>query len=91
MYSIFMGSLLISLLHAIIPNHWLPVLAIGKKEGWGNDQLIKVPIRRMLTLALLHGISSPPPDFTKTVFHNSNYLSEKTTFAVQTFKNQLKQ
>lgn len=25
---------MISLLHAVIPNHWLPVLAIGKKEGW---------------------------------------------------------
>ena len=34
MVSIITGSLLISLLHALIPNHWLPVLAIGKKEGW---------------------------------------------------------
>ncbi len=34
MVSIIIGSLLISLLHAVIPNHWLPVLAIGKKEGW---------------------------------------------------------
>ena len=34
MYSIITGSLLISLLHAIIPNHWLPVLAIGRKQGW---------------------------------------------------------
>lgn len=34
MYSIIIGSLLISVLHAVIPNHWLPVLAIGKKEGW---------------------------------------------------------
>jgi len=34
MYSIIIGSFLISLLHALIPNHWLPVLAIGKKEGW---------------------------------------------------------
>lgn len=34
MLSIVIGSLLISILHAVIPNHWLPVLAIGKKEGW---------------------------------------------------------
>jgi nickel/cobalt exporter len=34
MYGIIIGSLLISLLHAVIPNHWLPVLAIGRKEGW---------------------------------------------------------
>jgi uncharacterized membrane protein YbjE (DUF340 family) len=34
MYNIIIGSLLISLLHAVIPNHWLPVLAVGKKHGW---------------------------------------------------------
>jgi putative Mn2+ efflux pump MntP len=34
MLSIITGSLIISLLHAVIPNHWLPVVAIGKKEGW---------------------------------------------------------
>lgn len=34
MTSILIGSIIISLLHAIIPNHWLPVLAIGRKEGW---------------------------------------------------------
>lgn len=34
MVSLLVGSLLISLLHALIPNHWLPVLAIGRKEGW---------------------------------------------------------
>jgi nickel/cobalt transporter (NicO) family protein len=34
MYNIIIGSLLISLLHAVIPNHWLPVLSIGKKESW---------------------------------------------------------
>ncbi|RYZ56532.1 MAG: hypothetical protein EOP49_00085 [Sphingobacteriales bacterium] len=32
--SILTGALVISLLHALIPNHWLPVLAIGRKEGW---------------------------------------------------------
>lgn len=34
MYSIITGALIISLLHALIPNHWLPVLAIGRKQGW---------------------------------------------------------
>ena len=42
MYSIFIGSLLISLLHAAIPNHWLPVLAIGKKEGWSLAETTRV-------------------------------------------------
>lgn len=34
MYNIIIGSILISLLHVMIPSHWLPVLSIGKKEGW---------------------------------------------------------
>lgn len=42
MYSILVGSLLISLLHAVIPNHWLPVLAIGKKEGWTLGETTRI-------------------------------------------------
>ena len=42
MYSIITGSLLLSVLHAIIPNHWLPVLAIGKKENWSLAEVTKV-------------------------------------------------
>lgn len=42
MYSIIIGSLLISLLHAVIPNHWLPVLAIGKKEGWNLAETSRI-------------------------------------------------
>jgi putative Mn2+ efflux pump MntP len=42
MYNIIIGSLLISLLHAVIPNHWLPVLAIGKKEGWSLAETSRI-------------------------------------------------
>lgn len=42
MYSLFIGSLLISLLHAVIPNHWLPVLAIGKKHGWSLAETSRI-------------------------------------------------
>lgn len=42
MTSIIIGSLLISLLHAVIPNHWLPVLAIGKKEGWSLGETTRI-------------------------------------------------
>lgn len=33
-YQIFIGSVVLSVIHALIPNHWLPVIAIGKTEGW---------------------------------------------------------
>ena len=42
MYSIIIGTLVISLLHAVIPNHWLPVLAIGKKEGWSLGETTRI-------------------------------------------------
>jgi nickel/cobalt exporter len=42
MYNIIIGSLLISFLHAVIPNHWLPVLAIGRKEGWTLGETTRV-------------------------------------------------
>lgn len=34
MLSVFIGSLVLSVLHALIPNHWLPILAISRKENW---------------------------------------------------------
>ena len=42
MYSIFIGSLLMSLLHAVIPNHRLPVPAIGRKENWSMQEVTRV-------------------------------------------------
>ena len=42
MYNLIVVSVLISLLHALIPNHWLPVLAIGRKEGWTLAETTRV-------------------------------------------------
>ena len=42
MTQLIIGSFLISLLHAVIPNHWLPVLAIGRKEGWSLAETSRV-------------------------------------------------
>jgi nickel/cobalt exporter len=42
MITLVSGSLLLSLLHAIIPNHWLPILAIGKKENWSFREVLQV-------------------------------------------------
>ena len=42
MTSILIGSFLISVLHAVLPNHWLPVLTIGKKEQWDLKETEKV-------------------------------------------------
>lgn len=54
MYSIITGSLLLSILHAAIPNHWLPVLAIGRKENWSLTEITRVTF----ITALAHGLST---------------------------------
>jgi nickel/cobalt transporter (NicO) family protein len=40
MYQVFIGSLILSLIHALIPNHWLPLIAVGKTEKWTNSQTL---------------------------------------------------
>jgi nickel/cobalt transporter (NicO) family protein len=40
MYQIFIGSLILSTIHALIPNHWLPLIAVGKTEKWSRSQTL---------------------------------------------------
>lgn len=40
MSTLFIGSLLLSIFHALIPSHWLPVLAIGRQEGWSHRETL---------------------------------------------------
>lgn len=42
------------MLHAVIPSHWLPVLAIGKKEGWTLAETSRVTI----LAAIAHVVST---------------------------------
>lgn len=40
MYQIFLGSLILSLIHASIPNHWIPLIAISKTEKWSGKETL---------------------------------------------------
>jgi nickel/cobalt transporter (NicO) family protein len=40
MYQVFIGSLILSTIHALIPNHWLPLVAVGKTEKWTQNQTL---------------------------------------------------
>ncbi len=42
MYSIITGTVLVALIHALIPNHWLPLVAIAKSEKWDRYELMIV-------------------------------------------------
>jgi nickel/cobalt transporter (NicO) family protein len=42
MFQLLLGSILLSLVHATIPNHWLPVVALGKAEKWSEKETLMV-------------------------------------------------
>ncbi len=39
---ILIGSFLVSLAHALIPSHWLPLATIGKTEKWTQNETLKI-------------------------------------------------
>jgi putative Mn2+ efflux pump MntP len=54
MFSIITGSVILSILHATIPNHWLPIIAIGRKEMWTLNEVTRVTF----VAAVSHGLST---------------------------------
>ena len=54
MFSIITGSIILSVLHAMIPNHWLPIIAIGRKEKWPVSEVTEVTF----ISAIAHGLST---------------------------------
>ena len=49
MVELLTGALVLSLLHAAIPNHWAPVLAVARAESW--------PLRRAVGVTLVAGLA----------------------------------
>ncbi len=46
------GTLTISILHALIPSHWIPILAFEKKFSWTRQQTLRITIISALAHAL---------------------------------------
>jgi nickel/cobalt exporter len=42
MIQIIIGSFLLSILHPLIPSHWLPMIAIGRAEKWSRSETLWV-------------------------------------------------
>ncbi len=34
MTEVFIGSAVLSMLHALLPNHWLPIITLGRQQNW---------------------------------------------------------
>lgn len=53
-YQLIIGTFTISILHALIPSHWLPILAFEKKYNWTKKQTFRITI----ITALAHALST---------------------------------
>ncbi|MEO6133164.1 MAG: hypothetical protein ABIQ02_15085 [Saprospiraceae bacterium] len=53
-YQLFLSVLSISILHALLPNHWLPVVAISRQLGWSGGKTAGVT----MMAALAHSLST---------------------------------
>lgn len=42
LWNLLIGSILLGSVHAAIPNHWLPVVLIGRAEGWSARETLGV-------------------------------------------------
>lgn len=42
MTSILLSGLALSVLHAVIPNHWIPLVTLSRKEGWNLARTLNV-------------------------------------------------
>lgn len=52
MIQLIASSAILSVLHSILPNHWLPVLAVGKKKMWSLGRVTFVTLMAGLAHAL---------------------------------------
>ncbi len=41
MIQLIIGGFALSIVHALIPNHWIPVVAISKSEQWSRNETTK--------------------------------------------------
>lgn len=44
MISILLSGLTLSVLHAVIPNHWIPLVALSRKEGWTLPYTLRITV-----------------------------------------------
>lgn len=42
MIQLLLGILLLGFVHALIPNHWLPLVAVAKAENWSKKDVTKI-------------------------------------------------
>ncbi len=60
MIALLTGTALLSVFHALIPSHWLPVIAVAQRQHWATRQTLSVTLMagaaHVLSTVLLGGI-----------------------------------
>lgn len=44
MFSVIAGTVLLAAVHALIPNHWLPLVAVARAEQWKKSDVTKITL-----------------------------------------------
>ena len=44
MFSLLTGTVILAAIHALIPNHWLPLVAVARAEGWKQKELTTITL-----------------------------------------------
>jgi nickel/cobalt exporter len=44
MFSVIAGTILLAMVHALIPNHWLPLVAVARSENWKSREVTSVTL-----------------------------------------------
>ena len=42
--NLFIGSLILSLIHIVLPNHWMPVVIMGRSQGWQKSKIRQIAV-----------------------------------------------
>jgi nickel/cobalt transporter (NicO) family protein len=49
MWQIFFGSVLLSTVHALIPNHWVPLVTLSKTEKWNKGETLLATVLTVIS------------------------------------------
>ena len=52
MFTIIAGTVFLALVHALIPNHWLPLVAVARAEGWKPREVTTITLLAALAHVL---------------------------------------
>ena len=78
MFSLLLSTIIISVLHALIPSHWLPLLAISKQYHWANRRTLLVT----LYMGIAHVLSTLLLGITLSTLGNNLYAKYRHLFTI---------